>query len=199
MTEIAVVAESKGAVEYEIDIEADAVEHAGEGTMGAEDNDGITDNGDGTFTVEGYTGNPGYGDTFEFDGAVLDFREVSADADYRVEIDGTAVKHSDFGYDDGGDGGSAADPDFTVEIDTVEATDDGYVARGDMTGPDGSTEPFSVGVVGVPETDAIEARIDELDAVLADEVSALNDRIDTIEATVEENNTLIDRLRGLFS
>lgn len=54
----------------------------------AEDNDEVWDNGDGTWTCDGYTGN-GYGDTFEFKGDCVEFGP--RDGDFTIELDGEVV------------------------------------------------------------------------------------------------------------
>jgi hypothetical protein len=53
--------------------------------------DEIEERDDGTVVVEGYTGNEGYGDAFEIDGEIVDFRRVSGDADIEIRIDGESV------------------------------------------------------------------------------------------------------------
>lgn len=90
-SKIAVVSESTGEVRYAIDLTATSVSKAGEGDLAAEDNDEIRDNGDGTYTIDGFTGNAGFGDTFEYTGTVEEVRIVSATAEYRIEIDGEDV------------------------------------------------------------------------------------------------------------
>ncbi|WP_246022960.1 right-handed parallel beta-helix repeat-containing protein [Halosimplex halophilum] len=71
----------------EIEPNYDAEENA------AGDNDSVSQNDDGTWTADGYTGN-GYGDTYYFDGDLTDFGPVEDFAEVRV--DGSAVDLSRF-------------------------------------------------------------------------------------------------------
>ncbi|QPV63756.1 right-handed parallel beta-helix repeat-containing protein [Halosimplex litoreum] len=75
-------------------------------------NDSVTENDDGTWTADGYTGN-GYGDAYYFDGALTDFGPVEPFAELRV--DGVAVDLTPFD--------SAPEPDserHTIEVLTTE-------------------------------------------------------------------------------
>ncbi|WP_246308245.1 right-handed parallel beta-helix repeat-containing protein [Halosimplex rubrum] len=66
----------------EIQKVTDVAENAASG------NDSVTENDDGTWTADGYTGN-GYGDTYTFEGELTDFGPVEEFVEVRV--DGTAV------------------------------------------------------------------------------------------------------------
>lgn len=87
----AVIAESNGEVDYTAEFDAEYVNPAGSGDLAAENNDDITNNGDGTYTVSGFTGNAGFGDTFEYLGTLTSFSAPGATAAYRLEIDGEDV------------------------------------------------------------------------------------------------------------
>ena len=67
-----------------------------------ESNVQITDNGDGTMTVTGRTGN-GYGDAFEINSHVTTFERTAGESDYQLRLDGDDVtgQFSDGGSDDG--------------------------------------------------------------------------------------------------
>jgi hypothetical protein len=58
------------------------------GENSAEDNDSITQNSDGTWSVDGYTGN-GYGDAFYFNGEVTDFSPM--EGAFELYLDGSLV------------------------------------------------------------------------------------------------------------
>ncbi|WP_372479521.1 hypothetical protein ACAH01_13365 [Halomicrobium sp. HM KBTZ05] len=90
--EVAVVATEQGEVRYEFTVDG-SVERAVDvaDDLVAEDNDTITDSGDGTVTVSGYTGNPGYGDTFLVTGDLTAFERTGGDAAFRIELDGETV------------------------------------------------------------------------------------------------------------
>ncbi|MFW6003795.1 MAG: hypothetical protein ACOCPT_05185, partial [Halanaeroarchaeum sp.] len=54
-------------------------------------NDTVTENGDGTWTAEGYTGN-GKGDGFAFDGAVTDFEVIEGQCTIYVDGEETSIE-----------------------------------------------------------------------------------------------------------
>ena len=89
---LAVIATESGELTYEFTVDGTArrIPNAGE-KLSAEENDAITDNGDGTTTVSGYTGNEGYGDSFAVTGPVTDFRRTGGDAEFRIEYNGREV------------------------------------------------------------------------------------------------------------
>ena len=90
--EVAVVATEQGEVLYEFTVDGSAERASGVADdLVAEDNDTITDNGDGTVTVSGYTGNTGYGDTFVVTGDVTSFQRTGGEAAFRIELDGETV------------------------------------------------------------------------------------------------------------
>ena len=75
-------------VTYEFTTTGEVVHVVEESTDSAEEaNDRIVDNGDGTWTVTGKTGN-GFGDTFRFDGRVTEF---VGDGAFELELDGEPV------------------------------------------------------------------------------------------------------------
>lgn len=90
--ELAVIATEQGEVTYEFTVEGMVERASGVADdLVAEDNDAIRDNGDGTVTVSGHTGNTGYGDTYIVIGDLLSFERTGGEAAFRVEIDGASV------------------------------------------------------------------------------------------------------------
>lgn len=67
----------------------------GEPLRAEQNNDTITENGDGTVTVSGFTGNEGFGDSYVVVGSLESFDRVSGDADYRLEANGWPVSLGD--------------------------------------------------------------------------------------------------------
>jgi len=56
----------------------------------SEEEDRVRENDDGTVTVTGTTGNPGYGDAFRITGPVVEF-ESEGDVDFFIRLDGERV------------------------------------------------------------------------------------------------------------
>ncbi|QLH76443.1 hypothetical protein HZS55_03610 [Halosimplex rubrum] len=86
---LAVVATEEGEVPYELTVDGTVrpIGNAGpkRSTSG---NDEVTDNGDGTVTVSGFTGNTGYGDTYAVTGDVTDFTRTGGSAAFRIDYNG---------------------------------------------------------------------------------------------------------------
>ncbi len=57
-------------------------------------NDSITDNGDGTFTVSGETGN-GYGDSYRYLGSLANWSGNVDDSNYTLYRDGDEIQPAD--------------------------------------------------------------------------------------------------------
>ncbi|WP_459193516.1 hypothetical protein [Halosimplex sp. J119] len=95
---LAIVAEESGDVDYEFTVDGTVrpITNAGD-KRSAEDNDAIADNGDGTTTVTGFTGNSGYGDTFALTGDVTDFQRTGGEAAFRIEYNGVEVAPDELG------------------------------------------------------------------------------------------------------
>ena len=88
-----VVSTDSGAeLTYAFDVEGSAEKaDAGDGNSSVgEANDTITDNGDGTVTVEGKTGF-GFGDAFTVTGAVSNFERTSGESSFQLVLDGEDV------------------------------------------------------------------------------------------------------------
>ena len=108
-----------GSVEYEFTVDGPISKVLDAGKNSAEEeNDVITDNGDGTYTVTGLTGN-GYGDTFDLEGSVTKFGR--ADGQFSLFLNGTEVTIAELtgqSTDDGSDDGSTDDGDTTQDTQT---------------------------------------------------------------------------------
>jgi hypothetical protein len=100
-----VAASDADSVDYSFTVDGTVSKVLDNGDNSAEDSDAdtITDNGDGTYTVEGVTGN-GYGDTYDYDGTLSDWWSDHADSDYSLYVNGSEIQPEDIG----GDGGSSA-------------------------------------------------------------------------------------------
>ena len=85
------VVEGEGSVEFYDDPFDDRLRGGG--------NDYITEHDDGTFTIEGHTGNQ-HGDAFLIDGEVTSFEKTGYDSDFRLVYDGQEVSPEDLGSDD---------------------------------------------------------------------------------------------------
>jgi hypothetical protein len=84
---LAVVSQTEVSYEFTVDGSVAKVLDAGRRSAETE-NDVITDNGDDTYTVSGFTGN-GYGDSFDITGDVSNFSPV--DGDYTLYLDGDEI------------------------------------------------------------------------------------------------------------
>ncbi len=97
-----VVVTERGELKYEFTADG-AVEGVRlNGRVKAERNDDVTEHDDGTVTVSGYTGKPGYGDAgfgdaFRVTGPVTSFERTGGDADYVLRIDGERVPLEELG------------------------------------------------------------------------------------------------------
>jgi hypothetical protein len=77
-------------------------------SLDAEGNDTVTDNGDGTVTVTGETGN-GFGDSFRVDGEFAGFSADTAAENFTLYLDGSEVLPSALGGSDDSDGPTGSD------------------------------------------------------------------------------------------
>ncbi|WP_436908132.1 hypothetical protein [Halosimplex marinum] len=94
---VRIVGTEAGDVEYEFTVDGTVWKVTNIGTpLKADDNDDITDNGDGTWTVSGFTGNEGEGDTYVVAGDVTDFTRTGGNADFRITVDGREVDQTAF-------------------------------------------------------------------------------------------------------
>ena len=85
-----IVATERGEVRYELTVDGEVEPARVNDRIKAEDDDRIEENDDGTVTVTGTTGNPGYGDAFRVTGDIVDF-ESSGGVDFFVRLDGDRV------------------------------------------------------------------------------------------------------------
>jgi hypothetical protein len=86
---LSVVATEAGEVAYEFTVDGTVrpIENAGP-KRSAASNDEVAENGDGTVTVSGFTGNAGYGDTYAVTGDVTDFTRTDGEAAVRIDYNG---------------------------------------------------------------------------------------------------------------
>ena len=86
---VEVVGATEGTVDYEFTVDGTVrpVENAGP-KRSAAGNDEVTEHGDGTVAVSGFTGNAGYGDTYAVTGDVTDFARTGGEAAFRIEYNG---------------------------------------------------------------------------------------------------------------
>jgi len=97
--------------------------------VAANNNDTVTDLGDGRYEVEGLTGN-GWGDGFAVDGEVVEFEAANADSDadpaFWLEWNGEEVSVAELVGDDSSDDGSDSTDDGSDSTDDgSDSTDDG--------------------------------------------------------------------------
>ncbi len=95
-----IVATERGDVRYQFTVDGTVEGVRLDDRIKAESNDTITENDDGTVTVSGFTGNPGYGDAFRFTGDIQYFEHTGGDADFFVRLDGDRVTPDDLTDDD---------------------------------------------------------------------------------------------------
>jgi hypothetical protein len=88
--------------------------------LDAESNDAITDNGDGSYTVTGETGN-GFGDSFRVDGEFAGFSADTDAANYTLLLGGDEVSPDMLGSTDGGSDGGDGSTGTRLEVVAVEA------------------------------------------------------------------------------
>ena len=81
---IEVVGASQGAVSYELTATGPIRPVQLNGKIKTEDNDDVTENGDGTYTVSGFTGNTGFGDSYVVNGEITNMEKTSGDGEYVV-------------------------------------------------------------------------------------------------------------------
>jgi len=80
-----IVVRSDSEISYEFTANGEVIKVEDGSETKAEDNDDVTQNGDGTWSVSGYTGN-GYGDAFRYQGDVTDFSPL--EGPYTLVVDG---------------------------------------------------------------------------------------------------------------
>lgn len=87
----AVIATERGPLSYEFTVDGNVSKTRIHDRVGASSNDAITDHGNGTVTVAGFTGNPGYGDAYEIEGEVASFAVTGGDAAFELYRGGEHV------------------------------------------------------------------------------------------------------------
>ncbi len=120
-----VIARQSGDLNYEFVVDGSADLYETSELVTAGNGDTVTDNGDGTVTVTGFTGNDGYGDAYLVDGTVQSFTADPSDYTFDVLLNGEAVDPASFGAtDDETDGSETDDTDQTDEEPTDEEPTD---------------------------------------------------------------------------
>ncbi|MXR20347.1 hypothetical protein [Halobacterium bonnevillei] len=142
-----VVARQSGELNYEFDVDGSVELYETSDKITSGNGDSVTDNGDGTVTVTGFTGNDGYGDAYLVSGAVTSFSWDPDDYDFDVILNDETVAPEniadaqntateDGSTDDGSTGDSTSD-DGTSDGSTDDSTSDGST---DDSETDGSTD-----------------------------------------------------------
>ena len=113
---VEVVARQSGDLNYEFVVDGSVELTSTSTQVSAGHGDSVTDNGDGTVTVTGFTGNDGYGDAYLVQGTIQSFSASPSGYAFDVLVDGETVDPSSFGggtddgsSDDGADDGSSDD------------------------------------------------------------------------------------------
>lgn len=154
-----VTSDGMATTDYEFTVEGSASKRTNAGDLSSEDNDTVTDNGDGTVTVTGAVGN-GYGDSYLVDGSITSMSDLDESmwtiryegeevgVDDLVDSGGPTVDRFDVTESDQlGDNSmfsvrwavSAADAELdTVEVVTAETAEDLNFAVTDVGGESGS-------------------------------------------------------------
>ncbi|NIB98554.1 twin-arginine translocation signal domain-containing protein [Halobacterium sp. R2-5] len=131
-----VVARQSGGLNYEFVVDGTAELHETSDTVSAGNGDSVTDNGDGTVTVTGFTGNDGYGDAYLVDGQIQSFSWDVQDYDFDVILNGEVVDPASFEEttDDATTKDSTTDDSTTDDSTTTDSTTD------DSTTEDSTTD-----------------------------------------------------------
>jgi|GEM_PF-848388 len=123
-----IVARQSGGMDYEFVVDGSAELHETSSMITSGNGDTVTDNGDGTVTVSGFTGNDGYGDAYLIDGTIQSFSWSPDGYAFDVLLNDELVDPLSFNSTDDGSSGDGS-------------TDDG--SSGDGSSGDGSTDDGS--------------------------------------------------------
>jgi len=142
---VEVIARQSGELNYEFVVDGTAELHSTSGQVTAGHGDEITDNGDGTVTVSGFTGNDGYGDAYIVDGSVQSFSWDPEEYTFDVLVNGNVVDPLSFDADDSTTDTSTDDTtsdDSTTDTSTDDgsSTDDSTTDRPHLLTIDGTAE-----------------------------------------------------------
>ncbi|USZ69747.1 polysaccharide lyase (plasmid) [Halorussus salilacus] len=96
-----ITSEGMATTEYEFTVAGTVEKRTDAGDLSAEDNDDITDNGDGTVTVNGAVGN-GYGDSYYVDGTIESMSDLD-ESKWTIRYDDEEVSIDDIVESDGPD------------------------------------------------------------------------------------------------
>lgn len=81
---VEIVGTSEGAVHYTLTATGPIRPVQLNARIKTEGNDVVSENDDGTWTVDGFTGNTGYGDSYAVNGEITDFQKTGGDGEYVV-------------------------------------------------------------------------------------------------------------------
>ena len=155
-------------------------------TVSSGDNDDVTANDDGTYTVSGFTGGTGYGDAYELDETVtfLDWSVDDPDYDYTLYVDGMVVWPDELVSDDSDDGDDGTDePDAPDDgDDTDDGTDEPDTPDDGDDTDDTDMSDLKIRLTNVENAvQDLEDELDDLDGYYSDVVADLAADLDTLE------------------
>lgn len=174
---IEIVGTSQGAVEYELTATGPIRRLAINDRIGAGDNDAITENGDGTWTISGFTGNTGYGDAFVVNGEITDITQTGGDGDYVVRaLERHVVEGASLVGSTGGSGGDSSSGDDSSDGDGSDDADtDGGSSDGDSSSHEVAVVATEQGEVTYEFT--VDGTVERASGVAGDLVAEGNDSI----------------------
>jgi hypothetical protein len=149
-----VIARQSGELNYEFVVDGTAELHETSEQVTAGHGDDITDNGDGTVTVTGFTGNDGYGDAYLVDGTIQSFTWSPEDYAFDVLLNGDVVDPTAFGSsdeetetstDDSTDGDATLPHRIAVNGDADDATTYTFTVSGEVARDTETSEPSADG------------------------------------------------------
>jgi hypothetical protein len=124
---VEVIARQSGELNYQFVVDGEVDLHETSTQVSAGHGDSITENDDGTVTVEGFTGNDGYGDAYLVRGSIQSFAADPEGYAFDVLVNGETVDPDSFGSGSGGgtDDGSSGDGSTDDGSSDDGSTDDG--------------------------------------------------------------------------
>ena len=164
---------------------------AGEGNSSiGESNDTVTDNGDGTVTVEGWTG-LGYGDAFTVTGPISGFERTQGNSDFQLLLDGQDVTDQLADGGSSGDGSGGDSGPKRIYIDGTAAPEEVNEYRVEVSG-ELQADPENTNLVdGGLAWDALDDQVDGSTAVgvVGNGVDAYTFTGEVVDVTVKGNAT----------
>jgi hypothetical protein len=145
---IEVIARQTGELNYQFVVDGEVDLHETSSKVSAGHGDSITEHDDGTVTVEGFTGNTGYGDAYLVRGSVDSFSTDPADYDFDVLVNGETVDPDSFGSGSGGGTDDGSSDDGSSGDGSSGDGSSGDDSSGDGSSGDGSSGDGSSGDTG---------------------------------------------------